>query len=44
MTRKSYPSDLTDIEWAIVAPLVPEPKTNGRQATIARRELLNAMF
>jgi hypothetical protein len=31
-------------EWAIVAPWFPEPKTNGRRASIARRELLNAMF
>jgi putative transposase len=44
MAYQSYPSDLTDTEWAIVAPLVPEAKTNGRQATIARRSLLNAMF
>ena len=44
MAYQSYPSDLTDTEWTIVAPLVPEPKTNGRQATIARRTLLNAMF
>jgi putative transposase len=37
-------SDLSDTERAIVAPLVPEPKTNGRLATISRRLLLNAMF
>jgi transposase len=35
---------LTDAEWAIVSLLVPEPKTNGRRATISRRSLLNAMF
>jgi putative transposase len=44
MAYQSYPSDLTDTEWAIIAHLVPEPKTNGRLATIARRTLLNAMF
>lgn len=44
MTRKPYPSDLSDAEWELVAPLIPAPKTNGRRATIARRELLNAMF
>jgi transposase len=44
MVRMMYPSDLSDREWAIVAPLIPEPQTNGRHATIARRELLNAMF
>ena len=44
MAYLSYPSDLTDAEWAIVSLLVPEPKTNGRRATISRRSLLNAMF
>ena len=37
-------SDLTDSEWSIVGPLIPEPKTNGRRATIPRRRLLDAMF
>ncbi len=44
MAYQSYPSDVTDTEWTIIAPLVPEPKTNGRQATITRRTLINAMF
>lgn len=44
MTYRSYKTDLTDSEWQLVAPLVPEPKTNGRRATISRRALLNAMF
>lgn len=40
---QSYPSDLSEIEWSIVAPLIPEPKTKGRPSTISRRMLLNAM-
>lgn len=44
MAYQSYPSDLTNAEWSIVGPLIPEPKTNGRRATISRRALLNAMF
>jgi transposase len=44
MIRKHYPSDLSEREWAIVGPLIPQPKTNGRHATISRRELLDAMF
>jgi transposase len=44
MTRQAYPSDLSDQEWALIASLIPAPKTNGRRATIARRELLDAMF
>lgn len=39
-----YKSDVTDTEWVIVGPLIPEPKTNGRSATVSRRELLNAML
>src|SRR5262245_34694493 len=44
MLYKPYPSDLRDAELAIIGVLVPEPKTNGRYATISRRALLNAMF
>jgi len=42
--RKSYPTDLTDREWAILEPLVPTPKPGGRPCRWERRELLNAMF
>src|SRR5689334_11407813 len=44
MLYKPYPSDLSEPEWAIIGLLVPQPKTNGRAATISRRALLNAMF
>jgi len=44
MQTQSYKSDVTDREWAIVGPLITEPKTNGRQAMISRRRLLDAMF
>jgi putative transposase len=44
MLYTPYPTDLSDPEWAIIGQLVPQPKTNGRYATISRRALLNAMF
>jgi transposase len=44
MGGRTYPSDLTDAEWAIVAPLVPQPKNRGRPVSISRRALLNAIF
>lgn len=44
MQRQKYKTDLNDREWAIVGPLVPQPKTNGRRATIARREVVNIIF
>jgi len=30
MTRKSYPSDLTDEPWALIEPLTPKPLPGGR--------------
>jgi transposase len=43
MPRRAYPSDLTDTEWAILAPLIPAPKPGGRPPAHTRRELVNAM-
>lgn len=39
-----YPSDLTDAEWVLVAPLIPPAKTGGRRRTVDVREVLNAIF
>ena len=39
-----YPSDLTDAEWALVAPLIPPAKHGGRPRTVNLREVLNAIF
>lgn len=44
MNRKAYPSDLSDTEWLILAPLVPPAKTGGRQRGVNIREILNAIF
>lgn len=44
MTRKTYPSDLNDKEWAQLEPLIPEAKTGGRKRTTNLREVLNAIF
>src|SRR2546423_14674010 len=41
--RKPYPSDLTDAQWAMIAPLIPVPST-GRPRTNDMREVLNAVF
>lgn len=42
--RHRYPSDLTDAEWQVIAPLVPPPKSGGRPATYARREVVNGIL
>jgi transposase len=39
-----YPSDLTDAEWALVAPFIPPAKRGGRKRTVDVREVLNAIF
>ena len=38
-----YPSDLSDAEWALVAPLTPS-KRSGRPRSVNVREVLNAVF
>lgn len=44
--RKSlrYRSDLTDAEWALVAPLIPPAKHGGRPRKVDVREVLNGIF
>ena len=45
--RKVYPSDLTDEQWAIVAPMLPPAKQNprgGRPREVDMREVLNTIF
>jgi len=42
--RKAYPSDLTDSEWNLLAPLLPPAKQRGRRRTVNLREIVNAIF
>jgi transposase len=44
MNRKRYATDLTDVQWAILEPLIPPLKPGGRPFKWARREILNAAF
>jgi transposase len=39
-----YDSDLTDEEWALVAPLIPPAKRGGGKRSVNIREVLNAIF
>lgn len=43
-TRKPYPSDLREGEWALLEPLVPAIKSGGRPARHSRREIVNAIL
>ena len=47
MTRKPYPTDLTDAQWERLEPLLPRPKsgtTKGGRPPVDRREVVNAIF
>ena len=43
-TGLRYPSDLTDAEWALAAPLIPPARRGGRERRVDVREVLNAVF
>ena len=42
--RRSYATDLTDGQWALIAPLIPEAEPGGRPRKAATRELVDAIF
>ena len=45
-SRKRYPSDLTDEQWTLVAPLLPPAKPRhrgGRPRKVDMREVLNTI-
>ncbi len=44
MPRRPYPSDLSDAEWAVLAPLVPAAKPGGRPPKYRRREIVEAIL
>ncbi len=43
MTGRRYSTDLTDTEWTLIGPLLPET-TGGRPRIHSLREILNAIF
>jgi len=43
MARKPYSSDLSDAEWAILAPLVPPAKPGGHPRVVDIREIINGI-
>ena len=44
MKREPYPTDLTDAEWAILRPMIPDAKPGGRPRSADMREIVNAIF
>ena len=39
-----YPSDLTEEEWSLVAPLIPPAKHGGRKREVDAREVVNGIM
>jgi putative transposase len=44
MERKSYPTDLTDPQWDLIRPLLPEAKPGGRPRSVDLRAVLDGIF
>jgi putative transposase len=44
MNRQAYPSDLTDKQWELLDPLIPQPSLEGRPPIYERREIVNAIL
>ena len=44
MTKSRYSSDLSDDEWAILAPLIPPAKPGGHPRTTDMRAVCNAIY
>ena len=44
MQRASYPTDLTDAQWGLLAPLLPPAKPGGRPRSVDPREIVNAIL
>ena len=43
-SKLRYPSDLTDEEWSLVAPLIPPAKRGGNKRTVDVREVVNGLM
>lgn len=40
---KRYPTDMTDEEWSVIAPVLPQPSARGRPRKTDLREVVNAI-
>jgi putative transposase len=42
--RRAYTTDLTDIQWEILRPLIPDAKPGGRPREVDMREVMNTLL
>ena len=43
-SKLRYPTDLTDAEWALVAPLIPPARRGGNKRTADMREVVDTLM
>jgi putative transposase len=43
-TSQVYMTDLTDSQWALIGPLLPQPQGSGRRQQLSLRLIINAIF
>lgn len=44
MARTPYPSDLTDEQWSVIAPMIPSAHPGGRHRSVNMREIVNGII
>ena len=44
MARKQYSTDLSDLQWKRIEPLIPPSKPGGRPRTTVMKDVLDAIF
>lgn len=44
MSREPYDSDVSDVEWVLLEPLIPPEKLGGRHRSVDMREVVDAIF
>ena len=42
--RRRYPSDLTDLQWAAIAAMIPDAASGGRPRKASKREIVEAIL
>ncbi|MFC6689701.1 transposase [Jhaorihella thermophila] len=42
--RRDYPTDLTDDQWAAIAPMIPDARPRSRPRKADKREIVDAIL
>jgi transposase len=42
--RRRYDTDLTDVQWELIAPMIPDARAGGRPRKATSRELIDAIL